>query len=106
MATVTDLSTGEIAVYTIKAVGVGVGLPSFRSSARPIRFTVSDPDITLDSFGGYGYIGGASVEVLYGLKIGGGIKIPNGPFIPGDLWGWDRGGVDIGVSHNLTYWTR
>ncbi|MDD5081664.1 MAG: RHS repeat-associated core domain-containing protein, partial [Candidatus Omnitrophica bacterium] len=104
--TILDLQTGEITLYTIKAVGIGVSLPSFRGSSKSIKFSMSDPNITSKSFEGYGYLGGASVEVIGGIKIGGGIKVPNGPFIPGDMIGLDYGGVDIGVSHNITHWKR
>jgi len=103
--TIRDLETGQSTVYTMKAVGIGVGLPSFRGSSRPVIFNTDDCKKS-DSFDGYGYIGGASAEVGGGVKIGGGIKIPNGPFIPNSMLGWDKGGFDIGVSHNLTHWSH
>ena len=86
-------------------VGLGVGLPSFRGSSRPVIFNEDDCKKS-DSFDGLGYIGGASAEVGGGAKIGGGIKISNGPFIPNSMIGWDRGGFDIGVSHNITHWSH
>jgi RHS repeat-associated protein len=103
--TITDLENGKSTLYTMKVFGVGVGLPSFRGSSRAIKFEADDCR-TSDSFDGFGYIGGLSAEVTVGVKVGGGIKIPNGPFIPGSNIDWDRGGVDIGVSHNITYWSH
>lgn len=103
--TIRDLESGQSTLYTMKAIGIGVGLPTFRGSARPVKFNEDDCKKS-DSFDGYGYIGGASAEVGGGVKIGGGIKIPNGPFIPGSMIGWDMGGFDIGVSHSLTYWSH
>ncbi|KAF5430747.1 hypothetical protein C5S39_07175 [Candidatus Methanophagaceae archaeon] len=67
---------------------------------------MDDPCKTSASFEGYGYMGGVSVEVVGGVKVGGGIKIPHGPFIPGPMIGWERGGFDIGVSHSITYWSH
>ena len=72
----------------------------------PIYFYVYDTTKTSDSFEGWGYIGGISFMPGLGYKYGGGIKIPNGPFIPGDKLNFDLGGVDIGVSHNLTIWEK
>jgi opacity protein-like surface antigen len=103
--TIRDLESGQSTVYTMYAIGIGVGLPTFRGSSRPVIFN-DDCKKKSDSFSGYGYIGGASAEVGGGVKVGGGIKIPNGPFIPGSMIGWDRGGFDIGVSHSLTYWYK
>jgi RHS repeat-associated protein len=104
--TIRDLKTGETTLYTMWVFGVGVSFPSLRGSSIPLRFEVEDACATSDSFEGYGYLGGASVEVITGLKMGGGIKIPNGPFIPGAIISPERGGFDIGVSHNITYWSR
>jgi RHS repeat-associated protein len=104
--TIRDVATGEASLYTVKLFGLGVGLPAFRGSSKPIRFNVEDPCVTSASFEGLGYVGGISVEVAVGIKVGGGMKIPNGPFISGDMITWERGGVDIGVSHNITYWSR
>lgn len=101
--TIRDLKTGQSTMYTMVAVGIGVGLPSFRGSSRPVNFDADDCKKS-DSFDGFGYIGGVSIEATIGIKVGGGIKIPHGPFIPGDMISWDRGGFDIGVSHNATYW--
>ena len=104
--TIRDVETGETTLYTVKALGLGVGLPSLRGSSRPIRFEVEDPCETSAGFEGYGYMGGASAEVVAGVKVGGGIKIPHGPFIPGPKIGWERGGFDIGVSHSITHWSH
>ena len=104
--TIRDVGTGQTTLYTVKALGLGVGLPSLRGSSRPIRFEVKDPCETSDSFEGYGYVGGVSAEVVFGVKLGGGIKIPHGPFIPGHMISWERGGFDIGVSHSITYWSH
>lgn len=104
--TIRDIETGETTLYTVKALGLGVGLPSLRGSSRPIRFEVKDPCETSASFEGYGYLGGVSAEVFFGVKVGGGIKIPHGPFIPGHMISWERGGFDIGVSHSITYWSH
>ena len=104
--TIRDVETGETTLYTVKALGLGVGLPSLRGSSRPIRFEVKDPCETSTSFEGYGYLGSVSVEVVFGVKLGGGIKIPHGPFIPGHMISWERGGFDIGVSHSITYWSH
>jgi len=104
--TIRDVGTGQTTLYTVKALGLGVGLPSLRGSSRPIRFEVKDPCETSDSFEGYGYVGGVSAEVVFGVKLGGGIKIPHGPFIPGHMISWERGGFDISVSHSITYWSH
>ena len=104
--TIMDVQTGESTLYTVWAVGFGVGLPAFRGSSRPVRFKVDDPCKTSASFEGYGYQGGSSIEVFIGVKAGGGTKIPHGPFIPGPYIGWERGGVDIATSRNITYWSR
>lgn len=103
--TVRDLESGQSTLYTMKAIGIGVGLPSFRGSSRPVVFNEDDCKKS-NSFDGYGYLGGVSGEVVGGVKVGGGIKIPNGPFIPGSMISWDLGGFDIGVSHNLTHWSH
>jgi hypothetical protein len=104
--TVMDLKTGETSLYTMWVLGTGVGLPSFRGSSIPIRFEVEDPCATSASFEGYGYIGGISIEMITGLKVGGGLKIPHGPFIPGAMISPEVGGFEIGVSHNITRWSR
>ena len=104
--TIRDLETGETSLYTMKVFGLGVGLPSLRGSSRPIRFEVEDPCATAASFEGYGYVGGISVEPIAGFKVGGGIKIPQGPFIPTPMIAPERGGFDIGVSHNIMHWSR
>ena len=104
--TIRDVESGETTLYQMKAIGLGVGLPSIRGSSRPIIFEVDDSCATSERFEGYGYLGGASLEVTAGIKIGGGIKIPHGPFIPGSMIDWEFGGFDIGVSHNITYWSR
>jgi len=102
-AKVKNTTTGQVAEYTILAIGVGVGLSSFGITSKPIKFTAARRDP--HGFQGYGYIGGASVQIGRGISVGGGLKIPNGPFIPGDTIDLSNyGGVDIGVSHNLTYW--
>ena len=105
-ATITDLETYETTSYTVKTIGLGVGIPSFRGSSRPIKFSVDDPCMTSASFEGYGYMGGMSAEVIGGIKVGGGIKIPQVPLIAGSMIGWERGGFDIGVSHNITHWSH
>ena len=105
-ATIMDLSTGESTLYKVKVFGIGVGLPSFRGSAKPIRFKIADNSKRSSDFDGYGYIGGASLEVGGGAKFGGGIKIPGGPFISGDLIAWDQGGFDVGVSHSVAHWSH
>ncbi|TRX76784.1 hypothetical protein [Pseudomonas mangiferae] len=101
-AEVTDLSNNERALYTIYVLGLGVGLPAFRGTSRPFRFTM-DRDTNCRSFTGYGYMGGVSLEAVAGLKIGGGIKIPNGPLVTTTV-GTDYGGFDVSVSHNVTRW--
>ena len=104
--TIRDLSSGQSTLYTMVVLGLGVGYPAFRGSSKPIIFNDDDCKKS-DRFYGFGYIGGISLEAVAGFKAGGGIKIPNGPFIPGSLWpNFDIGGVDIGVSHNATYWYR
>jgi hypothetical protein len=106
--TITDLSTGRSTWYKVSVYGIGVSFPVFRGSSMPVTFFAADPK-TSSSFEGYGYLGGASLEVFAGFKFGGGIKIPNGPFIPGEWFtrsSRDVGGFNIGVSHNLTYWGR
>jgi len=105
-ATITDLSNGKSTLYTVKIIGLGVGLPSFRGSSKPVRFKVGGGNKTSGDFGGYGYIGGISAEAGGGAKMGGGIKIPGGPFISGSLIAWDQGGFDIGVSHSLAHWSH
>ncbi|MGP9825620.1 hypothetical protein JLK41_23080 [Ectopseudomonas khazarica] len=97
-----DIDSNETALYTVYVLGIGVGLPAFRATSRPITFMM-DGDITCRDFEGYGYIGGASLEAGAGLKLGGGMKIPNGPLIT-SFFGTDYGGVDISVSHNVTRW--
>lgn len=100
---ITDNDSGEICMYTVSALGIGVGLPDINVMSEPITFSVGDPCAKCSDFEGNGYIGGASVIIGGGLTIGGGIKIPNGPFISGDLLGWGEGGVHIGVSHSWAY---
>lgn len=101
-AYITDLTNKQTALYTVYLLGVGVGLPAVRLMSRPLRFTAHD-DTTSRSFEGYGYMGGASLEAVGGVKIGGGLKIPNGPLLTSHLGG-DYGGFDISVSHNITRW--
>ncbi|MBN2179211.1 MAG: hypothetical protein JW743_07250 [Deltaproteobacteria bacterium] len=106
-ATIRDIETGEVTLYNVKALGLGVGFPSFRvTSSRPISFEVDDPCMTSASFKGYGYWGDISAEVGIGIKVGGGIKIPHGPFISGSMIDWQLGGFDVGVSHSITYWSH
>lgn len=62
--------------------------------------------MTSADFEGYGYIGGASAIVVGGVTVGGGIKIPQGPFIPGKNLDLNYGGIRIGVSHSITYFYR
>ena len=64
------METGETTLYTMKVLGLGVGLPSFRGSSRPIRFEVKDTCKTSDSFEGFGYMGSVSAEVVGGVKVG------------------------------------
>lgn len=104
--TIRDLETRETSLYTMKVFGLGIGLPSLRGSSKPIRFEIEDPCATSASFEGYGYIGGISVEPIAGFKIGGGIKIPQGPLIPGPMLAPERGGFEIGVSHSIMHWSR
>jgi hypothetical protein len=100
---VKNITTGESAEYTMLAIGLGVGLSSFGITSKPIKFTAASSN--LRGFQGYGYMGGAAAQVGRGVSVGGGLKIPHGPFIPGDTIDFSNyGGVDIGVSHNLTYW--
>jgi RHS repeat-associated protein len=102
-----DPETGRSTLYTVVLVGIGVGLPSFGGSSEPIKFHVDDPCKTTASFSGVGYLGGINAEIGLGRSWGGGIKVPNGPFIPGST-AWSgaesSGRFSIGVSHSVTYW--
>lgn len=86
-------------------VGLGVCLPSLRGSSRYMILN-EDNCKKSDSGDGLDYIGGVSTEISGGAKIGGGIKITNGPFIPNSMIRWGRGRFDMGVSHNITYWSH
>ena len=103
--TITDQTTYRSTVYTMKVFGIGFGLPSFRANSRPVKFNTDDCRKS-DSFDGNGYIAGASVEVIVGLKVGGSFKIPNGPTIVSDFFDWHRGGFDVSASANITYWSH
>ncbi len=103
--TINDFESGELTIYIMMVVGIGIGLPSFRGSSRPVIFNEDDCK-KYDSFDGLGYIGGVSVEIGTGAKIGGGIKIPNDPFVPNSVLWWDCEGFDIGVFHNITHWSH
>ena len=70
------------------------------------NYSVNEPEVTSADFEGYGYIGGASAIVVGGVTVGGGIKIPQGPFIPGKNLDLNYGGIRIGVSHSITYFYR
>ena len=104
--TITDLQTGKSTLYTAPMLGVGVGLPQITFTSKPVIFTVNDPNITSESFEGYGYMGGASIIVGGGITIGGGMKVPQGPFIPGKNIDTNYGGVRIGVSHSIVYFYK
>jgi hypothetical protein len=104
-ATVRDLKTGEVCRYQLRCVGVGVDLPQFNVTSKPVTF---DDGMTCSScrdFVGNGYMGGAYAVIGGGVTIGGGTQIPNGPFIPGHLIDTEYGGFRLGVSHNLCYWS-
>ena len=102
-ATIKDIESGAACRYQIRCFGAGVGLPEFGVTSKPVRFDDGQPCSKCSDFTGLGYIGGVSGQVGGGPSIGGGVKIPNGPFIPGDYIGWDYGGFKVGVSHNACY---
>ncbi|GBD99582.1 hypothetical protein BMS3Abin07_01619 [bacterium BMS3Abin07] len=100
-AKISEANSGKTCRYTIKCAGVGIGLPQIILKTKPTKFSTSDCKKCSD-FEGNGYMGGAKG----GISIGGGIKIPNGPFIPGELLGWDNThGINVGVSHNYCYFS-
>ena len=98
-------SACEHANYTMYMLGIGVGTPHINGTSEPIIFQWTDDSHAWD-FEGFGYIGGISAEWGVGVNIGGGIKVPNGPFIPGDYISFQRGGFNVGVSHSATYWQK
>lgn len=102
-ATITDATTDEQCSYQIRCVGLGVGLPEIGVAGSPVRFDDGRNCSSCRDFEGTGYIGGGSVVISKGANIGGGIKIPDGPFIAGDFVSPARGSVNIGVSHNVCY---
>lgn len=104
-ATIKDVQTGETCSYQIRCIGLGVGLPEAGMTSKPTRFDDGQACSTCKDFTGLGYIGGASGQVGSGVTIGGGVKIPNGPFIANDYLGLDYGAFRIGVSHNACYFT-
>jgi RHS repeat-associated protein len=104
-ATIKDAQTGQTCSYQIRCVGLGVGLPEAGVTSKPARFDDGQPCSTCEDFTGLGYMGGASGQVGGGPTIGGGVKIPNGPFITNDILGLDYGAFRIGVSHNVCYFS-
>jgi len=104
-ATIVDRETGERCQYQIRCVGIGVGLPELSATRPPIDFDDGRVCSSCGDFEGNGYMGGASVTVGVGGQLGGGTKIPNGPFVPNTISS-DHGGIRIGVSHNLCFFKR
>jgi RHS repeat-associated protein len=98
---ITDTTTGQICMYTVVCIGVGVGLPEINVTSKPTDFTVDDECKECSDFAGNGYIGGISLVFGAGGTYGGGMKIPNGPFIPGKFGDDNYGGFRVGVSHNI-----
>lgn len=98
-----DATTDEQCRYQTRCAGLGVGLPQFRAGGSPVRFDDGRNCGSCRDFGGAGYIAGGSLVISLGASFGGGIKIPNGPFIAGDYVSPAEGSVNIGVSHNICY---